>query len=272
MKETEKAVNFETRRCMVLTGNAKLRKKLLSILEERDVVVYAPEDERCASADLYENYIDFLVIDVDCCNNKKINNPGFEFAYIIREAFKFIKKPIIFLAKDEEGKLYAYEKFNCIEFIIKPVEKSLFLAAVDKALNFSKNFFFKIPQYIKSNNVYISIFMDDVLYIDVRNRNVYFHMQDGKRIEILNSQLHYFAGDANTHGFIRIRRDTMVNARYISNIDFNNQLLTLTDKNTVLSIGNKYRINLEEYVKHYEIFCNARNKTIPFTKILGYTV
>jgi two-component system LytT family response regulator len=259
MKGSIKAAGKEKRKCMVLTANDKLRERILLILKDSDVVVYTPIDEHNALCYLFENYIDFLVIDVDCWDNKDWDYPGFEFASKVREKFGYIRKPIIFLSSDENGKLYAYEKFNCVSYIVKPVDKKPFLLAVEKALIYSEKIFLKIPRYVKSNSVYFSLYMDEISYIDVCNRDVYFHIMGGSQIEIANSHLSHYADEARREGFIQIRRDIMVNTRHIINIDFSNRILMITD-GTELGIGYAYKDELTEYVKRYGLDAGRKKR------------
>jgi DNA-binding LytR/AlgR family response regulator len=271
MRDYTKTASREIRRCMVLTANEKLREKLMLMLKEGDMEIYAPADKHNASGYLYDKHMDFLVIDVDCWDNRDWGCPGFEFAYKVRESF--VAKPIIFLANDEGGKLYAYEQFNCVDYILKPVDKMPFLKAVDKALIFSEKTFLKIPKYVKSNSVYRSFYLDDIMYIDVYNRDVYFHEIDGHIIRIGNAHLNYYVEEAKKDGFIRIRRDIMVNTKYISNVDFNSKSLIIAD-GTELGIGSAYKGELEGYLKRHELVSDTKNniKTIPIRNELGYTI
>jgi DNA-binding LytR/AlgR family response regulator len=90
------------------------------------------------------------------------------------------------------------------------------------------------------------------MYIGVHKKNVYFHMQDGGDIQVGSRYLHYYAEEAKKHGFMQVRRDIMVNTRYIANVDFNSKIITL-DGGVELGIGDAYRSALEGYVKRYEL-------------------
>jgi DNA-binding LytR/AlgR family response regulator len=252
MMGNKKAAGSDERKCMVLTADYRLRSSVSTMLSDSDIVIYTPTDEHNASGYLFENYIDFLVIDVDRWGGDGNAYPGFTFAYKVREGLGYVRKPIIFLSRDDERRLYAYEHFNCINYILKPVDKSIFLPAVDKALTFSKNTFLKNPRYVKSDNTFFSFYYEEILYIDVYRCDVFFHKKDGKIIKANNSHLRCYMEDSKKVGFIQVRRDTMVNTRYIKNVDFNNKTLTLTDE-TKIFIGDKFKYNVLEHVRRYEI-------------------
>jgi DNA-binding LytR/AlgR family response regulator len=272
MKGYEMTAGKEIRSCMVLTSNEKLRGRLSLILEKRDILVYAPEDGHNAWGYLYVKNIDFLVIDADCWDNRDWGLPGFEFAFKLRECSSYVTKPIIILSNDDLARLYAYEQFNCIGYVLKPVNEKQFSHAVEKALLFSEKSSIKNPKYVKSNSVYFSFYFDEIMYMDVRNRAVCLHLQSGQQHRIANAHLSYYADEAIREGFMQIRRDIMVNMHYIANVDFNNRTVKVLD-GTELGIGCAYKTALEAFVKRHGFTTDGKNnfKPIPFANELGYT-
>lgn len=241
------------RSCMIISSNNMIKRAIINIMSEYDMRVYVPEDTHNAYGYLFENYIDFIVIDIESWNNTSTGLPGFAFAEKIRVNLGYVRIPIIFISGDENNKLFAYEKFNCIDYILKPVDRLPFMAAVDKALSFSDYSCSKIQLYLKTNSTYVSLYIDDITYIDVMGRNVYFHYGLNDEIEINNAHLYTYCNEVKKHGFIQIRRDTMINTKYIDNIDFVNKLVKLKNSR-LLNIGGVFEKNLREYVSRYDMF------------------
>lgn len=248
-----KCVMTKEKSCMVITSNATVRKSITKFISEYDMRIYVPEDMHNAYGYLFENNIEFIVIDIECWNNTNIGLPGFAFAEIIRGKLGDVRKPIIFVSKDENNKLFAYEKFNCIDYVLKPVDRLPLMAAVRKALIFSDFRDHRLQLYLKTNNTYVSVYIDDITYIDVIGRNVYFHYGINGEIEINNSHLYIYSKKVKKHGFIQIRRDTMINTKYIDSIDFVNGYVRLKN-NQLLNIGGVFEKNLREYISRYDMF------------------
>lgn len=244
---------MNNRKCMIISGTLRTREKIALAVKARQLTYYMPVNNHDLYGFLYDNYIDFLIIDVENWYTSSFDLPGFEIADIVRNDLKLRRKPIIFVSDNEESKLLAYEKFNCIDYILKPVDFQPLMDGIEKALIFSENVDKKNIYYIKMDNIYTSVNIEDVSYIDICGRNVSFHMLNNEVIGKQNGKLKDIEGVVKKHGFIQVRRNTLVNTHYIKHIDLTNRMITMSNKEAI-DIGIAYRNNIESYMRRHEMF------------------
>ena len=142
---------------------------------------------------------------------------------------------------------YAFEGFelNVIDYLLKPINFTRFLKAVEKFLEVSKKRIeHKEPKYvyIQNNKKNIKITLDDVVYIESLKEYVQIHFNDKKNI--FKGSLTAFEKKLNKK-FVRIHRSYIVNIEKITAFTMNDVEIDEIE----IPIGNSYKKTVIEKIK-----------------------
>lgn len=113
---------------------------------------------------------------------------------------------------------YAFEGFelNVVDYLLKPINFTRFLKAVEKFLLVSKKTIENTEPkhvYIQNNKKNIKITLDDVIYIESLKEYVQIHFKDKKNI--FKGSLTAFEQKLNKH-FLRVHRSYIVNLEKVT--------------------------------------------------------
>ncbi len=156
-----------------------LKKMLLSMYEF--IKIYEAESKDTALDIIKNNTIDMFLIDVNLKESS-----GIDLALIIRSIPRYEFKQIIFLTTHLEYITQAFKQTHCYDYILKPYNKNDLCRTLNKLiLNDEKKFNNDKKQEDKEivitlkNGIYISIKINDIIFIEVRGKNCNIHTANG---------------------------------------------------------------------------------------------
>lgn len=212
----------------------KALEKLLSKIQNLKIVKAYNMAEACYMLSLYE-YSLFLI---DIVLDKSIRGDlsGIHLVNYIRELSKYQFTPVIFITSLEDPKLSAFKELHCYDYIEKPFSENQVIGVVEQALKFPVQRNNNEYLYLKKEGIIYSFELSKVRYITVSRKVTEIHSVDEvmhmpyATIDNLKQQL-------GNDDFIQCNRNTIVNKRYIGNIDMTNKMLRLKDEDEFIGIG-----------------------------------
>ena len=215
----------------IYDNNLEDIKTLLKVLYAYDssfqILTYSDGERLLEDWSEHKILFDILFLD--------INMPllsGIDIARKIQSSSNDMK--IIFVSLSDKYYSEAYEVF-AFNYIIKPVNSEKLNYIIDKALNdIIKVRCRQISFKYKTSK--FRIYCKDIMYIESRNKNIYFHMKDEKILQCY-SKLAIILKQLPEEYFIRCHQSFAVNIFYITE---------MTDKyfridTEIINISNKYR-------------------------------
>ncbi|MEG1067542.1 MAG: LytTR family DNA-binding domain-containing protein [Anaerovoracaceae bacterium] len=159
-------------------------------------------------ADMNQNLYDLLLLD--------ILMPGFtgiEAAKEIRTSNNEV--PIVFLTSSPEFALDSYS-VKARDYIIKPVSKSKLFSVLDSILEETQEPMNGLS--LKTQNGLLRIFFSKLSYVEVMNKQLYFHMTDGS-IKNVHGSLSEYENTLLSHNeFLKVHRSFIVNLWYMNEL------------------------------------------------------
>ncbi|MBS4539055.1 response regulator transcription factor [Clostridium sp. D2Q-11] len=169
---------------------------------------------------------------------------GIKLAKEIREISTYKFTPIVFITAVPTRELEAFREVHCYDYIIKPFTKEEVKDVLSTIINYSvknkeknKSIRFKQKEYT------CVIGQADIKYIESKNRKLFIETKEEQFVistYTLKSVLEELSSD-----FIRCHKGFIVNTNFIKKIDKNNKLIYLKDTANPISIGRKYKENLQ---------------------------
>ncbi len=159
------------------------------------------------------------------------------------ELYKFT--PIVFITAVPTRELEAFRQIHCYEYIIKPFEDDEVKEIVETIITHSiKSIETKpIIKMVQKELTHV-IHQDSIIYIEARNRKVYF--------KTLNDELTfstYTLGDVFkelTKDFMQCHRSYIINKRFIKVIDKRQSLVKLHKTDMQIPYSRKYKDQIVE--------------------------
>ena len=153
--------------------------------------------------------------------------------------------PIIFLTSSRDFAVESYE-VKAFHYLVKPVDtKKLFPVLDDflKLLHLPKNTF-----TAQTGNSFLQIMIFDVNYLEAQNKQVLFHMSDGKIITVHERFSKCAEVFSPQIGFYHCHRSYIVN---LSNVkQFSKSEITTFNHKTIPISRNRYAAFKEAYFQH----------------------
>lgn len=227
------------RKILIVEDNEVTRLDLIKTAHKIDNTIEVLSTGNAGEALEYarNNSITALFLDIQL-----LDYSGLELAKQIREIKAYHFTPIIFITAMPTRELEAFRQIHCYDYIIKPytqeqlehVFKSILINYVE---NMKKQNNDKLLLEFKNFSQFISI--KDIMYIEYKNRKIIIHTKR-ESISYIHMPLIKFKEKLPAH-FIQIHQAFIVNSKYVSTIELNNQLLKLMDQRIVIPIGRSYK-------------------------------
>ncbi|MBQ8092956.1 MAG: response regulator transcription factor [Clostridia bacterium] len=144
---------------------------------------------------------------------------------------------LIFVTNMGQFAIKGYE-VDALDFIIKPATMANITYVLDKAMRrLHDNSNTILP--IRTSEGTVSLPANDILYVEVLDHNLIYHMSDG-RIYTVRGRLSDIAKKLDERNFVMCNRSFIVNLRHVSSIASD----TLTIGSTLISISKSHRKDL----------------------------
>ena len=186
---------------------------------------------------LQDNPVDLLLLDIQM--------PGITGVELAEYIVKLPTPPyVIFCTAYQQHAIKAFE-LSAVDYLVKPIEKSRFIAAVDKAVHHARQQqVFELAQRlvsaarnppengdssvtalpldhgkaitVKRGDEIIQLHAEDIIWVEAASQYVYVHANQGRFM--LSETLSSFSENLPDDGFIRVHRSALINTQSIRKV------------------------------------------------------
>ena len=226
------------RNILILEDKVEHSEALKKIVEEAccDVRIFVAANILEASAIAADRTIHLFLLDIVLRPNKPGDVLGLKFATELRKSSQYEFTPIVFVTALEDPMLMAYKKLNCLAYIEKPFKKEKVREVVEKALRFpikeSKD---KIVYFRKDGIIYAKE-ASKIIWIESQGRKIKIYCKD-ETLVIPYKTCEEMLRDLDSDWFVQCSRNSIVNRRYIKDIDYTNRFINMSGVSEPIEIG-----------------------------------
>lgn len=236
------------RKILVLEDNLAALEHLTGIIRELDMrsEVYSFADLKDAYQCAMERTIDLFLIDIILDTSHPGDVSGLKFAENIREVESYRFAPIIFITSLEDSKLYTYEKLHCYSFIEKPFDEEQVKQSVEQCLKFPENGNGRKTLFFRKEGVILAVEREDITYAESSGHIMHIYTRQGDVLKIPYITLKKLLEEVDNPDFIQCSRNTIINRRYIQNVDIPNRMIHLKGSSDMVEIGVMFKKHIKE--------------------------
>ncbi len=239
------------KKVLILEDQTETREALGKIVESVDssVKVFLAESVQQAYLWAMEYTMNIFMIDIILEPGKKGGDTsGIRFAENIRKNEKYIQTPMIFVTSLYDSRNFVYSELYCYKYIEKPFDVNRVRAVVEQALRFRTVEDDTKFWHYSVDGILGAVPLCDVIYVTSRNHILYV-VTKRETIRIPNKPCKDFYEEADSDSFLKCRRGTIVNRRYIKSVDPVNRYIYLNGCKDVLEIG---PIMKQSFLEHWK--------------------
>lgn len=193
-----------------------------------------------------EKTIDLFIIDIILDTARPGDSSGLNFAENIRKIKHYSFVPIIFVTSLEDAKLYTYENLHCYRFIEKPFDDKQLKQLAEQCLQFSETQNVSKTLYFRKDGIILAAEREDIVYAESVRHIMHIHTKQGGALSIPYITLKRLSEDLDSGDFMQCSRNTIVNKKFIQNIDIPNRTIQLKDGYGCVGIGIRFKKNIKE--------------------------
>ena len=183
-----------------------------------------------------EHHIHLFLVDIILQPQIMGDVSGLQYVQEIRNIKKYEFTPIIFITSLEDPKLYSYSQLHCFGYIEKPFSVEQVSKLVAKALEFPM---FKEEDkyvYFRKDGIIYSKCIEEIIYIESSRRKIVVHCKNDV-LEIPYKTCDGILEELDSENFVKCSRFTIVNKKFIREIDYGNRYLKLRGIAKPIEIG-----------------------------------
>lgn len=235
------------KKILILEDNISALEYMENIVHQLDIknVVYAFRNTKDAYQCAMERKIDLFLIDIILDTKRPGDVSGLEFVENIRRVEQYNFTPVIFVTSLEDEKMYTYEKLHCYSFIEKPFEEDKVKRAIEQCMKFQGNGKEAKTLYFRKEGIIMSVEREDIVYAECREHIMYIHTKRDDVLKIPYITLKKLLENIDNMEIIQCSRNTIVNKKFVQNVDVPNRIIQLKDNLGRIEIG----IMFKKYVK-----------------------
>lgn len=239
------------RKILILEDNLAALEHLTGIVKEVDMKneVYSFADMKDAYQCVMERTIDLFLIDIILDTSHPGDVSGLKFAENIRrmEPYRFV--PIIFITALEDSKLYTYEKLHCYRFIEKPFDEEQVKQSVEQCLKFPENGKERKTLFFRKDGIVLAVEREDITYAESCEHIMHIYTRQGDVMKIPYITMKKLLEEVDSPDFVQCSRNTIINRKYIQNIDITNRVIHLKGEFGKVEIGVMFKKHMKECFK-----------------------
>jgi DNA-binding LytR/AlgR family response regulator len=183
---------------------------------DKSLKIYEADDKDEAIIISNDNTIDIFYIDI-CLKNSS----GLDLAKELRKTYKYEFSWIIFLTTHVEYITQAFKEVHCYDYILKPYDKQELIDKSKRIVLREGNYTVTDRKYViidLKNGVFVKIYVDEIIFIEVNIRTCTIHTKKGK-YEVKGLSLKQSLIMTNSKDVIKCHKSFAVNVHYISKIE-----------------------------------------------------
>lgn len=222
--------------------------KLVNSIRD-DIKVYLAGDSETAYKYTMEHDIHLFLVDIILKPQVIGDVSGIIFAEKIRNIPQYQFTPMIFITSLEDPEMHAYRELHCFGFISKPYPVAQTSELIQKALEFPEGKKKDKIIYFKKDGVFYSKKIEDIIYIKSNMGKMLIKTIDDE-LEIYYKTCDQVMNELDSDLFVKCNRSTIVNKKYIHNIDSTNKYIHLINDYGILDIGTKVKRKFLKEILH----------------------
>ncbi len=231
------------------------------------LVDYCPDIEVIALCDSFKDgYKKISSLKPDIVFMDVILGPT-EDSFQLLELLKEQNIKVIFVTAHEDFAAKAF-RFSAIDYLLKPIQISELVAAVEKAVsviqmkqvpkvsstitipNLTDKISGEIQIQTKGKQVFCNI--NDILYLEASRQSTIFFLQNGAKIES-NKTLGAIEESLNPHVFLRIHKSYTVNVQFVTALISNNGSFVELQHSLKLPLSRRKKIEVTRAIHQYKL-------------------
>ena len=231
------------KRILILEDNATILGHLTQIMQELNTrnIVLACNNVKDAYQCVMEKQIDLFIIDIILDTSCPGDTSGLDFVYHIRKITHYSFTPIIFITSLQDVRAHAYENLHCYSYIEKPFHVERVKELVEEALRFPGIIDSRKILYFRKEGIIISVAREEIVYVECVHHVMYIHTLKGDVLTLPYFTLKRLLKKIDSPDFIQCSRNTIVNKKYVYNVDLTNQAVRLKENWGSVQIGIKFK-------------------------------
>lgn len=236
------------KKILILEDNRKTLDYIMAIIEEmhQQCVLLPCQDLQKAYQITLEKRVDLFIIDIILDTGKPGDASGLQFVDNIRKIERYTFTPVIFVTSLEDAKLYTYEKLHCFSFIEKPFDPLKLQKLVKKCLAFPRLEEKEKTLYFRKDGIILAVEREEIGFVECRNHNLIIYTANGDQLTIPYITIKKFITDVESSDFIRCSRSSVVNRKFVKNIDITNRIIQMKNDIGNVEIGVMYKKEMKE--------------------------
>ena len=219
--------------------NAALIKQLIHEYD-RDAKIYIEKDLNHAYALIMQNKIQLFIVDIVLDTSRPGDASGIRFVESVRDISRYKYTPVIFITALQDPEIYAYRELHCYGYIEKPFAIDQVRKLLRDAMDYNETDQKEYVLHFRKDGVLYPISCSDIVYAQSTNHQICFYLANGTEFTVHYKTCKQILEEAEYDDFIQCNRGTIVNRKYITNIDVTNGLITL-EKNIKIDIGIRFK-------------------------------
>lgn len=230
------------KKVLILEDNIKSAGLIKQLLSECDknAKVYIEKSMDNAYALVMQNRIHLFIIDIILDTSRPGDTSGIKFVESVRSIARYKHTPVIFITALQDPEIYAFRELHCYGYIEKPFAVEQVKKLLKDALDYRVVDRDEYVLHFRKDGVLYPISCRDIVYAQSTNHKICFYLANGTEFTVHYKTCRQILEEAEYDEFIQCNRGTIVNRRYISNIDVTNSLITM-ERNIKLDIGIRYK-------------------------------
>lgn len=189
--------------------------------------------------------IDLFIIDIILESHKSGDTSGLRFVEDMRQIKRYGFTPVIIVTALYDPKLVAYEKLHCFSFIEKPFDKDRLKGLIESALAFQGTDDRTKTLTFRKDGIILAVERERIIYVESINHILNIHTTNDV-MHIPYKAIKNFLEEADSNDFLQCSRNTVINRRYVHNVDMGNRVIQFRDGMGRVDIGIMYRNQVKE--------------------------
>lgn len=234
------------KKILILEDNPSVLTHIAELVQDISIkgMVYPFDNVKDAYQCAIEKTISLFIIDIILDTSKPGDASGLNFAENIRNMNQYAFVPIIFVSSLEDARLYTYENLHCYRFMEKPFDNDQLKQMVEQCLRFPEIQNVTKTLYFRKDGIILAVERDDIVYAESVNHIMRIHTKQGDTLSVPYITLKRLLEDIDHCDFIQCSRSTIINKKFIQNIDISNGIIQLKNGHGSVKVGIRFKRNL----------------------------
>lgn len=236
------------KKILILEDNQAVLTNIADIVNEIDIKadVYLFDNVKDAYQCAMEKVINLFIIDIILDTSRPGDSSGLEFVENIRKVSHYGLAPVIFVTSLEDSRLYTYENLHCYSFIEKPFDENRLKQMVEQCLSFPEGKNITKTLYFRKDGIILAVEREDIVYVESIRHVLNIHTRQKDTMTVPYITLKRMLEDIDSSDFIQCSRSSVVNKKFIGNIDIPNRIIQLKNGYGSVEIGISFKKAIRE--------------------------